>query len=399
MAGKDNGPLQVLRSVFYGAGEHNLANTNGGITPAPRYLYVFHNTFDGRDLADKILLQWQSNLDSDLHIKNNIIYTDDAGAYGQRYEFNPFTNDKESDYNLYHNSGENPWSVWLIGGDYTLSAICSSYGRECNAVEGNPLLTDADDRDYALSSNSPAIDSGGWLTTITSSSGSGTRLKVDDSYWFYDGWDIQGETGDTVMTQSGQKAIITSIDYATDTITLDRSISWTQGEGFTLDYSGSRPDMGAYEYEGSSPPACTPNWQCSDWSSCSQGTQTRTCTDLNSCGTTQGKPPESQSCTGCSTDPDCPSGQLCCSGSCQDPSCSSDSDCSDADPCTSDSCLQPGTCSASCSHTPVTACTGGDSCCPAGCTQETDPDCEQPGCEGVSLLYHFDEDSSLLKDF
>jgi len=44
--------------------------------------------------------------------------------------------------------------------------------------------------------------------------------------------------------------------------------------------------------------ACTENWDCGDWSSCSeQGSQTRTCTDLNSCGTTKNKPTTTQSCT------------------------------------------------------------------------------------------------------
>lgn len=42
---------------------------------------------------------------------------------------------------------------------------------------------------------------------------------------------------------------------------------------------------------------CNPNWQCSSWSDCSSsGTQTRTCTDSNSCGTITSKPEESQTC-------------------------------------------------------------------------------------------------------
>jgi len=41
---------------------------------------------------------------------------------------------------------------------------------------------------------------------------------------------------------------------------------------------------------------CTPSWSCSSWSTCS-GTQTRTCTDANSCGTTTNRPALSQSCT------------------------------------------------------------------------------------------------------
>jgi hypothetical protein len=43
---------------------------------------------------------------------------------------------------------------------------------------------------------------------------------------------------------------------------------------------------------------CASNWQCRAWSECSlQGTQTRTCTDLNNCGVVAGKPIETQTCT------------------------------------------------------------------------------------------------------
>ena len=46
--------------------------------------------------------------------------------------------------------------------------------------------------------------------------------------------------------------------------------------------------------------ACTPDWECTSWepAQCPQsGLQTRTCTDLNACGTDSGKPSEEQSCT------------------------------------------------------------------------------------------------------
>jgi hypothetical protein len=43
---------------------------------------------------------------------------------------------------------------------------------------------------------------------------------------------------------------------------------------------------------------CTPNWQASAWSTCTNNIQTRTYTDANSCGVTTGKPAnETQSCT------------------------------------------------------------------------------------------------------
>jgi len=44
------------------------------------------------------------------------------------------------------------------------------------------------------------------------------------------------------------------------------------------------------------PPICTENWSCPDWSECVNNKQTRTCTDLNACGTTVNKPAETQDC-------------------------------------------------------------------------------------------------------
>ncbi len=42
---------------------------------------------------------------------------------------------------------------------------------------------------------------------------------------------------------------------------------------------------------------CTPDWQCTAWTTCSQArTQTRTCTDKKDCGIITGKPVEIQTC-------------------------------------------------------------------------------------------------------
>jgi len=45
-------------------------------------------------------------------------------------------------------------------------------------------------------------------------------------------------------------------------------------------------------------PPCTPNWECSGFGACDGRVQKQTCTDLNSCGTSTGKPPTIQRCTG-----------------------------------------------------------------------------------------------------
>jgi len=44
------------------------------------------------------------------------------------------------------------------------------------------------------------------------------------------------------------------------------------------------------------PPTCKEEWSCSEWSSCVDGKQIRTCTDSNKCKTTKNKPSENQSC-------------------------------------------------------------------------------------------------------
>ncbi|MEK7617241.1 MAG: LamG domain-containing protein, partial [Patescibacteria group bacterium] len=41
---------------------------------------------------------------------------------------------------------------------------------------------------------------------------------------------------------------------------------------------------------------CTENWKCGEWSNCLEGKQTRTCNELNNCGTVNNKPSVLQSC-------------------------------------------------------------------------------------------------------
>jgi hypothetical protein len=58
--------------------------------------------------------------------------------------------------------------------------------------------------------------------------------------------------------------------------------------------------------------------------------------------------------------------------------------CADGDPCTED--IAHGSaesCSRTCSHVKVTACGGGDRCCPAGCTTATDADCRASCPNGI----------------
>jgi len=126
--------------------------------------------------------------------------------------------------------------------------------------EGDPgfaddsLPTDRADSslpDLRLREDSPCIDRGVFLTRVTSDSGSGVTFAVDDAGFFYDGWGIAGEAGDSIQLD-GQThtSRIVSIDYAENSITVEPSMSWAQGQGVSLAYSGAAPDLGAREFGG-----------------------------------------------------------------------------------------------------------------------------------------------------
>lgn len=104
--------------------------------------------------------------------------------------------------------------------------------------------------DFHLEQDSPCIDAGVALTTITSPSGSGRTFEVENPWYFYDGWTIPGEIGDLVQLEGDSvQARVIDVDYETGEISVDTSLTWTQDQGISLAYNGAAPDIGAYEYE------------------------------------------------------------------------------------------------------------------------------------------------------
>lgn len=100
---------------------------------------------------------------------------------------------------------------------------------------------------FHLRSTSPCINAGTWLAYITSDSGSGTSFTVDNSLYFSDGNHMV--QGDTIQLQ-GQtaRAVITANDWTNNVLTFTPSLTWTNGQGVSLAYNGTAPDMGAYEF-------------------------------------------------------------------------------------------------------------------------------------------------------
>ena len=169
------------------------------------------------------------------------------------------------DYNLYFNTykaitfahfkGNHDWDLinfnqWknIINGDqHSLTTTNPQFVNVPSRPNGNHSKYN-----FSLQSNSPAIDKGNFLTT-TSSGGSGKQIKVKDARFFYNGFGVT--QGDLVQFEGQtQTARVTQVNYNTNTITVDKSLTWTSGQGISLPYSGSSPDIGAFEY-GGTPPA------------------------------------------------------------------------------------------------------------------------------------------------
>lgn len=93
-----------------------------------------------------------------------------------------------------------------------------------------------------------------------------------------------------------QSAITMTDSWGSDTDTKTR-IGYANG----LSYKGQIDDLRIYDKALSATEianlyVCSPNWSCTSWSTCLDGQQTRTCTDVNNCGVLTNKPAESQNC-------------------------------------------------------------------------------------------------------
>jgi len=154
-------------------------------------------------------------------------------------------------------------------GNHNLAFFTSGSVRWSNPIAAernsklnrNPLFVGAPD--FHLQAQSPAIDAGGALTTVSvEDTGNGTNLVVNDSHFFQDGWG--GAQPDWIAVgTTGNSVQISSIDYATNAITLAEPITRRAGQSVWLYKNstglrvlyGTAPDLGALEFGDTRVPA------------------------------------------------------------------------------------------------------------------------------------------------
>jgi len=232
----------MMTNINYSIVRNNVLVNNGfGISLASTpddgtyKSYNEHNRYYNNVLTENVdgLRSGSIEPKNDVVIKNNVI---------------------RSNTRLEINVGGSNNSIYYIDNDIGSNIVDYGVGAEyiTGTINVNPLFVDSAGRDFTLQESSTLINAGDFLT-VTTSSGSGTSLPVDDARYFMDGWGLID--GDTIQLE-GQTttARITAINYNTNTLTLNASLTWTNGLGVSLIYSGSAPDIGAYEYTGTEEP-------------------------------------------------------------------------------------------------------------------------------------------------
>jgi hypothetical protein len=167
---------------------------------------------------------------------NNIVFADTL-PYEITEQWNTLIHDNSFINNIVFRSG-------VTNVVYTDGSARSISGQQAyqtalwqKNLQTDPML----DSTLKPMTGSPALGGGSQMTKVTSAAGSGSSITVADAAFFTDGMGIV--TGDTIQIGT-QTAVVKSVNYSTKVLTLDRSVTWTQGQNISLAYAGSNPDIG-----------------------------------------------------------------------------------------------------------------------------------------------------------
>ncbi len=239
--GKSNRVIARGNLIFKNDGSGKTqSNASGIIVTEATNTMIVHNTLhhNGHSSSWRAGFHTENSV-SDYVFKNNIL-----SETVNKYDFWVDGDPDEINYNNYHNRRK--LNFYRQDNSYTWDNYRTKSDQDYNSHTANPQFIDADNQDFHLQVNSPNINAGCFLTT-TSSSDSGTTINVEDARYFTDGYGIIG--GDSIRIGSNNPVKVSNVNYDTNTIILEQSISWDKGAGVSYIYSGFAPDIGASEYE------------------------------------------------------------------------------------------------------------------------------------------------------
>ena len=250
----DSNNIIVQSNSFYGSKSGvSLYTTDNRTIRGNR---VFNNTFynnnnnpDPADPSDMVIHEYSGYCTDNIH-KNNITQKSPV-------QYQIFIDASQLRDNIYYNN--NVYSSAQVNvrilpvGEKTLSIVQNTYPSNfANNISSDPLFEDPVNANFKIKSDSGNINKGCFLTTIKGS-GSGKIISVKDAGYFCDGFGIA--YGDLIQLQGTSDSVsVVKVDYNNQTIEIEKDMSWKDGDGISLPYSGSMPDIGAFEYTISSSP-------------------------------------------------------------------------------------------------------------------------------------------------
>jgi hypothetical protein len=242
----------IRRNVFYHCniglgmavyGDESLYNTDN---------HVYHNVFYDNDGAG--ISAAHAALRN--AFKNNILFSNKGtlpdcfgispGQLSYRTSPGPTSRFENNDF-FYQHPGDPVIEEEFSAGRSVTQAGTLFPGVFINTLEVDPQFVDVPGYDFHLAPGSPLRDAGTWLTK-TAGAGTGAVLSLENAGAFCDGFGIPGEQGDLIRME-GQTEVfrIIRIDYPGNTVTVDRDLAWSSGQGVSLAFEGTAPDVGAFE--------------------------------------------------------------------------------------------------------------------------------------------------------
>lgn len=240
----------VRNSVFYNTGYKMASIYGNSISDFSENLVFYNNDFIWTNNSAEFNPQ---NYIMNLTFKNNI-FASVGYSYPNRFlRITKGGNTSNSNMSWVSNiwwrgdGGEGDDTWWYVDtkGEEISFVDWSLLFGVYNDLRVDPLLVDPVNGSFGLYSGSPAIDSGDFLTT-TFGSGSGTKVFVREAGYFCDGFGLI--EGDVIMVGSNSLVRVTDVDYNNNVIIINRSIIWGEDDPVSLQYLGSAPDIGAYEF-------------------------------------------------------------------------------------------------------------------------------------------------------
>ncbi|MGI6083302.1 MAG: PKD domain-containing protein, partial [Limnochordia bacterium] len=210
---------------------------------------IYNNVFDANyEAAMRIMTRDGSAPVEDSIIVNNIFHRNDPYGDGRQLTF-----EGNADNMRFVNNVINGVVAVSNSTVMDLESVQSDLWVRLHGeqFQGNrqidPGFVDPEGFDHRLTAGSSLMDASVALTH-TVRGGEGEILPVEDVFYFYDGFGMEGERGDLISVGDPRRvARIVRVDYDEGNLVLDRPLTWQAGEPVSLAWDGAAPDMGVYE--------------------------------------------------------------------------------------------------------------------------------------------------------